>query len=154
PKGHILYVYAEEKKHAELQLGELYLRGPKVTINQQDNTAEVDGNGAMSLPSNTTFDGGKPAKSGTRLEVYWNKNMVFDGQIARFYGGIEAKQEDASLLCNNLQVKLDRLVSFKEGQKKDESAKADKIVCELKVHVVEEIFDQQKKLIKYQALKG
>src|SRR5262249_56487200 len=65
PKGDILYVFGEKEQLAQLQLGELHLTGPKVTINQQSNVAEVHGAGGMSLPSNTTFDGGKPTKTNT-----------------------------------------------------------------------------------------
>src|SRR5207253_4203820 len=54
PKGDILYVFGDAKKHAQLQLGELIVAGPKVTINQEDNMAQVEGIGFMEMPSNTT----------------------------------------------------------------------------------------------------
>ena len=40
------------------------LFGPKVTIDQLKNRADVDGLGAMSMPSKTSLDGEKPARPG------------------------------------------------------------------------------------------
>src|SRR5262249_30874494 len=137
-------------QQAQLQLGELKLYGPAVTINQEDNTAEVEGVGAMSMPSNSTFDGGK-AKPGTRLTVYWNKNMLFDGKFAFFKGGVQAQQDSGKLLCMALQVELDREVSFREGQKGGQSAKVKKLVCDQKVSIVDEV-QNDGKLEKYQSL--
>src|SRR5262249_18060333 len=113
----------------ELYLGELFLAGPKVTINQKDNTAEVQGVGAMNMPSNTTFEGVKPARPGTRLTVHWNKDMLFNGKEAFFNGGVIAYQDNASLKCQDLQVTLDKAVSFKEGQKAGQGAKVDRMIC-------------------------
>lgn len=151
-QGDILYVFGDSRKPAQLQLGELVLIGPKVTINQKDNIAEVEGTGAMHLPSNTTFDGGKPAKPGTRLIVHWNKDMVFNGKYADFHGGIIAYQEGASLKCDTLQVTLDRTVSFREGQKKGPGAKVEKLLCDRKVFIEDRTLDKAGKLQQYDRL--
>lgn len=151
--GDTLQVFGDSRRAAELQLGELYLMGPNVTINQKDNVAEVHGVGAMSMPSKTTFDGGQTKKE-TRLEVHWNDDMHFDGKTARFSGGIQARQDTAWMLCANLQVELDRMVSFKEGQGKGERPKAEKIVCDKKVIVVDEVRDAKGAYLKYHALTG
>src|SRR5439155_15542399 len=75
PGGDTLFVYGDSLKAAKLKLGELLVWGPKVTINQKENTAEVTGAGAMSLPSKTSLDGGQAVKANTRIEIYWNKDM-------------------------------------------------------------------------------
>jgi hypothetical protein len=153
PKGDVLIVFGDSRKPAELQLGELILIGPKVTINQRYNTAEVPGGGAMSLPSKTTFEGGKPAKPGTRLTVYWNTEMIFrDGKYADFHGGVQAVQDNATMKCDSLQAVLDRAVSFKEGQKDGQNANVDSLVCHKKVWIVDEKKDEAGKLVHYHRL--
>lgn len=153
-EGDILHVFGDARKPGQLQLGELILVGPKVVINQRDNTAEVEGTGAMNLPSNTTFEGGKPTKEGTRLTIHWNKDMLFNGRYADFHGGVVAYQDEASLKCQELQVTLDRNVSFKEGQKTGQTAKVEKLVCDKKVLIVEDKRDAQGALIAYHRLES
>lgn len=138
PRGDTLFVFGDGRKPAQLQLNDLVLVGPKVTINQKDNIAEVEGAGVMNMPSNTTFDGGRPTKQGTRLEVHWNRDMIFNGKYADFHGGVQAYQDNASMKCENLQVTLDRVISFKEGQKSNQGAKVEKLLCDKKVYVQEE----------------
>lgn len=154
PLGDTLHVFGDSRRPAQLQLGELILIGPKVTINQRDNIAEVDGIGAMQLPSNTTFRGEKPAKEGTRLTIHWNKNMLFDGKYAHFHGGVVAYQDKASLRCQDLQVTLDRVVSFKEGEKGGQNAKVDIMICDRKVFIVDEKQDEKGLMVGYQRLEA
>jgi hypothetical protein len=132
----------------------MFLSGPKVTINQKENTAEVDGLGVMTMPSNTTFEGGKPTRPGTRLTVHWNQYMLFEGKVANFNGGVVAYQDEASLRCKALEVTLDRVVSFKEGQKGGQQAKVEKLVGSLDVYVVDTTRDkdQGNKFVRYQRL--
>lgn len=154
PQGDTLHVFGDSRRPANLHLGELILVGPKVTINQRDNIAEVEGVGAMQLPSNTTFKGEKPAKEGTKLTIHWNKNMLFDGKYAHFHGGVVAYQDTGSLRCQDLQVTLDRVVSFKEGEKEGQQAKVEIMVCDRKVFVVDEARDDKGNLANYQRLEA
>lgn len=154
PLGDTLHVFGDSRRPSQLQLGELILIGPKVTINQRDNIAEVDGIGAMQLPSNTTFKGEKPAKEATRLTIHWNKNMLFDGKYAHFHGGVVAYQDKASLRCQDLQVTLDHVVSFKEGEKGGQNAKVDIMICDRKVFIVDEKQDEKGLRIGYQRLEA
>jgi lipopolysaccharide export system protein LptA len=153
--GNVLVVIGNERGPAQLQLGELFLLGPKVTINQQKNEAKIEGIGAMHMPSNTTFEGGKPAKPGTRITVHWTRDMLFDGQGADFHGGVVAYQDSSSLKCETLQVTFDKVVSLKEGQKKGEqSPRVEKLVAHGKVYIQDRIQDEKGKLIRYQRLTG
>jgi lipopolysaccharide export system protein LptA len=161
PAGDKLQVFGDgHDKLAELQLGEMILIGPKVVIDQRDNTANVYGLGTMDMPSNTTFDGGKPAKAGARLTVNWNTSMFFNGQNAYYDGGVIAYQvqpgvkDKARLQADQLQVTLDRYVSFKEGQKAGESAKVDKLVCYKQIDAVSETYDAQGKRTQYHRMEN
>src|SRR5205807_615495 len=139
----ILRVWGDPRKPAELHLGETILIGPQVMINQKDNVAQIDGDGAMHMPAKNTMDGTKPAKEGSRLVITWYKDMIFDGRHADFHGGVVAYQDDSSLRCQDLEVMLDRPVSFKDGQKGGQEAKVEKMLCWLKVDVKEEKKDEK-----------
>jgi hypothetical protein len=168
PQGDVLIVLADNRdttvtrKMARMQLKELILVGPRITINQKDNTATVDGVGTMDLPSNTTFDGGPPAKPGARLTVQWTKDMFFNGQDAFFRGNVSATQEGAKLLCLNLHVSLDRKVSLKQGQNKsqtpaqeqDAGPKVERVVCSNQVDLQEIKNDAAGHFVRFDRLVG
>jgi len=151
PLGNRLWVLGT-RRSAQLQMGELTLVGPKVDIDQKDNTAAVDGIGLMKMPSNTSFDGGTPAKEGAIITIHWNKDMLFNGKFAEFHGGVLAYQDNARLKCQTMQVTLDRFVSFKEGQKDKENAKVEKLVCDQKVWVEDESLSPEGKRLAYKRL--
>lgn len=137
PLGNRLLVHGT-RSPAQLQVGELTVVGPRVDVDQKDNIATVDGVGAMRMPSNTNLDNNKPVKDGTYITIHWNKNMLFNGKFAEFFGGVKAYQDTGNLKCHALQVTLDRFVSFKEGQKDKQNAKVEKLVCDRQVFVEDE----------------
>ena len=145
--GDILKVFgtAGNAVPAALQLGELFLQGPQVMIDQRANTAAVEGLGSMNMPSNTTFDGGKPTKPGTRITIHWTRNMFFNGQDADYFGGVTAYQDNSSLQSSTLQVALDHKVSLKEGQKAGNEAKVEKVVAHNNVVVIDVVKDEKDK---------
>ncbi|MFO0965663.1 MAG: LptA/OstA family protein [Gemmataceae bacterium] len=151
-EGDVLYVFGDLRKAGYLQLGELILQGPKVTINQRTNMAEVEGPGLMEMPSNKTLDGGKSSKPDTRLTIHWNRDMIFNGKDADFNGGVQAYQDNGALKCDTLQVTLDRTVSLKEGQKSGQQATVEKLVCHRKVWAQDETRDPAGKLGQYNRL--
>jgi hypothetical protein len=142
--GDVLRVFGNDKGPAHLHLGELILIGPNVLIDQRVNTAAVEGVGLMHMPSNTSFDGGKPNKQGTRLTISWTHDMLFSlGKDADFNGGVIAYQDGSEMRCNTLQVTLDKVVSFKEGQKEGQGAKVQKIMAHGKVSVLDVVKDDK-----------
>jgi hypothetical protein len=150
PLGDTLFVYGESGKWGRLDLGQLKLAGPKIVVNQKDNIAEVEGQGAMNMPSNRNFDGtaapAEPGKTETRMTIHWNKNMIFRGKDAEFYGGVQADQDNSRLLCQDLYVTLDRYVSLKEGQSGGKGASVDHILCDRKVFVIDQKLEPGKPL--------
>jgi hypothetical protein len=140
--GDRLDVYGEHGKWGRLDLGELKMQGPKITINQRTNVAEIEGQGVMTLPpSDKNFDG-TPAKTGpdqprTSMMIHWNKRMNFNGRYAEFEGGVQAYQDNSKLLCQSMTAMMDRFVSLKEGQKGGQSAKVEQVVCQDKVYAVD-----------------
>ncbi len=151
-RGDTLFVFGDARKPARLQLGELLIMGPKVTINQKDNMADVEGEGAMSMPSDTSFEGGSTGKAKTLLKIHWSKNMLFDGKKADFYGNVQAYQDDANMKCDYLAVRLDRMVSFKEGQKENQNASVDHLMCDRNVWVEDTKRDATGKRVQFDRL--
>jgi hypothetical protein len=158
-KGHTLVVHGDAKAKARVELGELLLWGPIVTIDQAINRADVDGDGAMQMPTNKNLDGSDIAKNNgngkdkdnPRITVFWKKSMTFDGKNANFFGGVQATQQGSrsKMTCEHLATYLDRFVSFKEGQKSGpdgkNDAKIDRIVCDQNVFIDDIRVDEKAK---------
>jgi hypothetical protein len=160
-----LIVHGEKDKAAQLEVGDTIIWGPVVTVNQADNKAEVDGLGAMDMPSNKNLDGSQSTKKNTRIRIDWKKNMTFDGMYATFRGGVQAREHGAQsrALCEELTAKLDKHISFKDGQnapprdgqKSDkENAKIDRLIFSKNVFVEKYEFDEQKRPLQYQMGQG
>lgn len=124
---------------AHVRMNETKILGPEVTIDQKTNIAQVHGLGFMSMPSRTDFNGA-PLSRPAIMTVGWREAMLFDGKTAEFRGGVQAKQDNARLLCQEMQVQLDRAVSFKEGDKGKQPAKVQGLVCDRRVFVEDRTF--------------
>lgn len=135
PEGSLLVVTGNL---AQVQLNKITILGPEVNIDQKVNKAWVNGIGSMQLPSQGTLQGEKKDKP-SDLTIHWNERMFFNGQYALFHGGVQAVQDSSNLLCQEMQVFLDRPVSFKEGEKGGQSAKVKTLVCDKSVRIEEKV---------------
>jgi hypothetical protein len=159
PEGNILDVTGDL---AQLEMGKMIIIGPEVNINQARNQAEVRGRGAMQMQSDQTLDG-KPLGRTVPLTIHWSHDMFFAGAFAEFHGDIEAvqeqtdpvqaKQENARLACQSLQVFFDRPISLKEGVRGDQSAKVRNLVGDADVRA-EDVTYVRNRLEKYQRMEG
>jgi hypothetical protein len=122
--GNILIVTGDL---AQLKMDKIFILGPDITIDQVQNKAWVEGEGAMQMQSSTTLEG-KPLKHPVPLDVHWSRSMLFRGSFAEFEGSIQARQENARLACQHLQVIFDRPISLKEGMHGEQPAKVSKLV--------------------------
>ncbi|HEY1858996.1 MAG TPA: hypothetical protein VGG61_01500 [Gemmataceae bacterium] len=137
---------------AQLRLDKIFIVGPEVNIDQVANKAWVNGIGAMQIENDSDFQG-KKLSHPVPLTIHWNKRMMFNGPDAEFHGGIQATQESGRLMCQVLQVYLDRPVSLKEGNKDKEPARVKNLMCDQKVNLHDITMDG-KKLVKDQRLEG
>jgi hypothetical protein len=146
PKGDsILTVFGDARKLARFEMGETILLGPKVTVDQISNVAHVEGQGAMEMPSKTSIDGERPAKPGTRMTIHWNKDMTFDGKNAHFTGGVQGYQDHSLVKSETMQAVMDRMVVFREGQKLNQGAKVERLLCNKNVYILDEVLDKDQK---------
>ncbi|MBI2807993.1 MAG: hypothetical protein HYX68_23665 [Planctomycetes bacterium] len=150
-RGATLVVYGEKDKLARLEVGDSIIVGPRVTVNQPENRADVEGQGAMEMPTNKNLDGTETSKKNTRIRIYWKKNMTFDGKYAMFQGGVQAHEIGAHsyVLCEVLHTILDRTVIFKEGGKENQKAKIDRLIFDKNVFVDDAKVDEKKKLVQH-----
>jgi lipopolysaccharide export system protein LptA len=163
-EGHVLTVTGTQ---AEVQLDKLIIIGPVVNIDQKENKAWVDGMGLMRMPSNAKLGGmdnapaaGRPKPPPTNeppseLTVHWNRDMFFDGQRAVYHGGVQAEQDNSRLICQEMQVFLDRFVSLKDGGKSGPPAKVENLVCDKSVRIEDTEWTKPpdpKKLVRYQRI--
>jgi hypothetical protein len=109
----------------------------------------------MTMPSNTALDGTKSTTPGSILTIHWTDDMLFNGRDAEFSGGVVALQNDSTMQCQNLQVELDKPISFKaepqkgdkrdKGDKEDKGAKVQSVIAHGKVCVLDEVKDKDDK---------
>lgn len=152
PEGSILTVGgdSDQTNLAQIRMDRLFILGPEVTIDQIANRVEVTGPGAMQMDSATNLQGVNLAKT-VPLEVHWSKKMLFSGKHAEFTGDIQAKQEEARLAGQSLQVTFDQSISLKEGTRRDQSPKVDQIVVDRQVRAEEAAY-QSDKLVRFQRI--
>jgi len=148
-EGNEMVVTADDKQSTEdlatLKMGDLFLLGPEINIDQRENKAWVNGSGAMMLESTTTLSGGKTTAP-EPLTIHWGTSMLFVGKSAIFQGDIQAEQGNGHLTCEALTVYFDRVISLKEGNKggkgdknnKDgQQARVEKMLCDRSVKIDE-----------------
>lgn len=155
--GNILVVTGNPRQLAWVQLDKLTIQGKEVNIDQRANRSWVNEIGVMQILTATDFEGNKLANP-TQVTIHWNKEMQFDGKTAFFSGGVTAEQNNSRLQCQEMQVVLDRPVSFKEGEKNGSSAKVERLVCDHRQSkepvMVEDTKFEGSKLIGYQRLRS
>ena len=138
--------------HAQVQLNQICIVGPEVSINQATNEAWVNGTGVMRMPSKNNFDG-TPLAREAELVINWEKSMYFDGRTAVFRGGVRATQDQGHLATDAMTVTMDHKVSLREGDKTNPPAKVQQLVCERKVWV-EDSTIRDRRLISYKRIQG
>jgi len=154
--GNVLLVNGNAQTLAWVQLDKLTIQGKEVNIDQRANRSWVNDIGVMQMLTTTDFEGNKLAKP-TQVTIHWNKEMQFDGKTAFFSGGVTAEQNNSRLQCQEMQVDLDRPVSFKEGEKNGPPAKVEHLVCSCQPKQpvsVEDAKFEGSRIINYQILRA
>lgn len=118
PEGHDLLVTGSDRDDAILHYDKISIKGNRVQIDQRSNIAKVDGPGTLRLKTASDFEG-NPLQEPKWVEIWWQDRMEFRGaeKWASFEGDVQADQKPAQLLCQNMQVMLDREVWFNQVEK-------------------------------------
>jgi len=113
---------------AHVELNELKVDGARVTVDQPTGVAWVEGRGSMLLPSSTSFEG-KKLEQPTELSIAWGRSMFFDGSVAEFGGGVEARQQDNVLRCDKLEAFLSERLNISSPKRPKGAAKIARLIC-------------------------
>jgi lipopolysaccharide export system protein LptA len=111
--GDVLTVTGTVAVPGEVHTPDLSMLGPFIVIDQVENVAEVQGLGSMRMISKSDLDG-KKLDDPTPITITWKQGMKFTGQHARFHGNVQADQDNTTLLCQTMQVYLNRPVSLRQ----------------------------------------
>lgn len=93
---------------------QMELRGTDLHLDRGANTVQVDGAGTLKLPMTKGMDGQALAKP-QWLTVAWERQMTFDGLLARFQEDVSAVLQENRMNCHEMDVTFSRRVSFLEG---------------------------------------
>jgi len=134
PDGSVMTVTgADDPNPGQVHHDGMSIIGAKIVLDQLHNTADVEGRGSLVLPSNTNL-GGTDLKRSSVVVIHWRDFMRFKGadRWTEFQGKVTAVQNESSVACHIMQVRLDRPVDFsrrkqpapgKEGNPKIESVR-------------------------------
>ena len=178
-EGNFLIVTGNDKLIGEVHFDKISIIGDDIRIDQRDNTANVKGPGSMRLLSDSDLKGDKLIEP-TWTDINWNDGMRLEGPDRKilYDGQVQAMQKEGKILCETMEVTLDRPVylnqAFRQndpmGKKKGdakESAKIERILCDqmppnpmgpqpkfVKPVSVEDFEKLNGKLIRYQNVLG
>lgn len=128
------------------------MEGENIFLYRLANRAEVQGKGLLLLPvrggrrsaagllsgAEGITEGQSKAKSPLSgsadqsdhvLEIHWEKEMIFDGLTANFFGKVRTNMGDNRLRCQEMEVILSDRVSFTEKNSKEQKPKVHFITC-------------------------
>ncbi|MFQ5731967.1 MAG: hypothetical protein ACE5KM_08425, partial [Planctomycetaceae bacterium] len=121
----VLHVYG---KPAHIRDRKMHIEGNQVHLDRGKNRSWVDGKGLLQLPVDKTLDGRK-LQTPQILDVWWRKNMTFDGDTARFRGQVRGVVEDSRIRCEELDVVMSERVEFGRRRRGSPESKVKQIVC-------------------------
>lgn len=107
-EDHLLHVYG---RPAHIRDRGMHIEGENVHLDRGENRSWVDGKGLLQLPVKRTLEGRQLAQPQI-LDIWWKKQMDFDGLTARFRGQVRAVVEDSRVRCEELDVLMARRISF------------------------------------------
>jgi lipopolysaccharide export system protein LptA len=179
-EGNVMTVTGNNLITGEVHFDKVSIIADDINIDQRDNTAKVNGPGSMRLLSQTSLtDPSKPLEKPTWIDIFWNDSMDLNGpfQSVHYEGNVTAKQNDGKVLCETMQVWLDRPIYLNQADRAKEpppkkgepksSPKVEKVLCDQQPNekpgvrpkrlLPVTIEDQEKeggKLVKYQFVQG
>ncbi|MDW8079759.1 MAG: hypothetical protein RMJ16_12845 [Thermoguttaceae bacterium] len=90
----------------------LGLTAPRIAVNAASNRVWVDQPGRLELWLRPQEAGWNSPSESLPLVVQWGGSFVFDGQVARFDGSVQARAHEADLVTGELEVCLREPVVF------------------------------------------
>jgi hypothetical protein len=126
----IVHLYGQP---AHVRQGQHHLEGESLHIDQGHQQAWIEGRGLLQLPVARGLDG-KALPNPQVLDLSWQEQMTFDGEVAVFTGDTRARLGDVSVTCRRLRVGLPRRYRFDELASQDRAPEPAWGECEDHVH--------------------
>jgi hypothetical protein len=125
-EGNYLVVEGNDENLGQVHFDSILIVAEDIRIDQRDSTANVKGPGSMRLRSKTDLDG-KELETPTFVDVFWNDAMDLDGPIqwVRYEGAVTARQGEKKVICETMQVWLDRPLYLNQTSKPKSKKKVD-----------------------------
>lgn len=120
----LMHVYG---KPAHVRDRGRHIEGENIHLDRGKNYSWVEGPGLLQIPVEKTLEG-KKLPQPQLLDVWWKKQMLFDGNVAKFRGGVRAVIADSRMRCETMDVFMAEPVSFTKKNRTRE-AKIQKVVC-------------------------
>ena len=96
---------------ARIERSDFQFEGNELHMDREKNLAWVKGAGVLQMMVTKSMDG-KKAKEPTPLRVWWDEQMNFDGQTARFFGNVISVLQDSRMTCQEMNIVLTERISF------------------------------------------
>ncbi|MHB8898207.1 MAG: hypothetical protein ACYC6Y_05630, partial [Thermoguttaceae bacterium] len=105
------------------------LSGTNINVNAATNHLNIDGSGIMKLPVDRSLKG-EPLGRRDEITITWQKEMDFDGLVARFEEKVLARTRDQTLQTELLEVRFAEPMEFRNLQAKTSpKAELEQIAC-------------------------
>lgn len=98
---------------AFIRLPKSEIEGRDLMIDRGQNSAHVEGPGTIEFDVDRDLEG-RPLEEAERLRVRWKEQMHFDGELATFLGETVTSLADSVMKCHQMDVTLNRRLSFRE----------------------------------------
>lgn len=115
----IVHLFGEGTS-AQIADRQLQVEGRNIHFDRGRNFARVTGAGMLRLPMPKDPFGGKPVAAAGQLDVFWNEEMTFDGETAKFLKNVRTQFSDSEVRCEEMHVTLTARIDFAEDEQKTE----------------------------------
>ncbi|MBD3674400.1 MAG: hypothetical protein HUJ26_12830 [Planctomycetaceae bacterium] len=117
-ENQIVHVFGSPAKISDQNMS---LAGNLLNLDRSSNKAWVTGPGVMMHLVQTDFQG-NPLEQPELLKVWWTEKMEFNGREARFFDSVRTQLGKSSIECQEMVVRLDQKIDFKNAASPQESA--------------------------------
>ncbi|MFV0446820.1 MAG: hypothetical protein ACK5Q5_24880 [Planctomycetaceae bacterium] len=114
---------------AKLDRAGVHLEGDELIFDREVNTAKVVGKGMMKFPVKASLSGEEQDQP-SELNVYWLREMIFDGKLARFIEGVSARLDDSVMRCDEMHVTLNQRIDFSASKPDTKNIGIQTVLCQ------------------------
>jgi hypothetical protein len=104
------FIVGIEDEPAQVDVGDFFIRGPRISLDMTTESAEVPGGGLLQFRSRRDLDG-REVDEPIPVVVTWKERMWFEGQknASRFIGDVHAVSESITVDCRELRLRFEDL---------------------------------------------